>query len=47
MKQKDEHAKRTIEKAFPGRKVIALNVEVLNEGGGGIHGATQQQPRIR
>ena len=44
MKQKDEQAKRIIEKAFPGRKVIALNVEVLNAGGGGIHCATQQQP---
>ncbi len=44
MKQKDELAKRIIEKAFPGRKVIALNVEVLNAGGGGIHCATQQQP---
>ncbi len=44
MRQKDEQAKRIIEKAFPGRKVIALNVEVLNATGGGIHCATQQQP---
>ncbi len=44
MKQKDKQAKKILQKAFPGRKVIALNVEVLNEGGGGIHCATQQQP---
>ena len=37
MRQKDDLAKSIIEKAFPGRKVIALNVEVLNEGGEGIH----------
>jgi agmatine deiminase len=44
MKQKDRLAKKIIAKAFPGRKVIAINVEKLNEGGGGIHCATQQQP---
>ena len=44
IKEKDIQAKKLIEKAFPGRKVIAINVEVLNEGGGGIHCATQQQP---
>ncbi|HEY0676858.1 MAG TPA: agmatine deiminase family protein [Chitinophagaceae bacterium] len=45
MRQKDEQAKRILEKSFPGRKVIAINVEILNEGGGGIHCATQQQPK--
>lgn len=44
IKQKDEMAKRIIQKAFPGRKIIQLDVEVLNEGSGGIHCATQQQP---
>ncbi len=44
IKQKDEKAKRIIQKAFPGRKVIAIHVEALNESGGGIHCATQQQP---
>jgi agmatine deiminase len=47
MRQKDEQAKTIIERAFPGRKVVALNVEVLNRGGGGIHCATQQQPATR
>jgi len=44
MKQKDEQVKNILEKAFPGRKVIAINVEDFNVGGGGIHCATQQQP---
>ena len=44
MKQKDKQAKEILQKAFPGRKIIQLNVENLNEGGGGIHCATQQQP---
>ena len=44
MKHKDEKAKSILEKAFPGRKVIAINVEDFNVGGGGIHCATQQQP---
>ena len=44
IKQKDEAAKNIIQEAFPGRKIIQINVEVLNEGAGGIHCATQQQP---
>ena len=44
MKQKDEQPKKILEKAFPGRKFIAIHVEDFNVGGGGIHCATQQQP---
>ncbi|MBA2500334.1 MAG: agmatine deiminase family protein [Chitinophagaceae bacterium] len=44
MKQKDKQAKEILQKAFPGRKIIQINVENLNEGGGGIHCATLQQP---
>ena len=44
MKQKDEQVKNILEKAFPGRIVIAMNVEDFNVGGGGIHCSTQQQP---
>ncbi len=44
MKQKDKQAKEILQKAFPGRKIIQINVEEQNEGGGGIHCATQQQP---
>ena len=44
-KQKDEEARRVIEQAFPGRKIIQLNPMVLNRYGGGMHCATQQQPK--
>ena len=47
MKQKDEQARNILERAFPGRKIIAINVEHFNAGGGGIHCATQQQPTSR
>ena len=46
IKQKDEKAKAIIQRAFPDRKVIGLNVQSLNQFGGGIHCATQQQPSI-
>jgi agmatine deiminase len=46
MKQKDQQAENILKQAFPGRRVITLNVEVLNESGGGIHCATQQQPAV-
>ena len=47
MKQKDEQVKKIFEKRFPDRKVVAINVEDFNVGGGGIHCATQQQPSIK
>ena len=47
MKQKDEQVKKIFEKTFPDRKVVAINVEDFNVGGGGIHCATQQQPSIK
>lgn len=39
----DALAKATLEKAFPGRRVIALNIDPIAAGGGGIHCTTQQQ----
>ncbi|MFZ6798409.1 agmatine deiminase family protein [Undibacterium sp. Di24W] len=39
----DALAKATLEKAFPNRRVIALNIDPISAGGGGIHCATQQQ----
>ncbi|MDQ3681703.1 MAG: agmatine deiminase family protein [Bacteroidota bacterium] len=47
MRKKDQQAKRIIERAFPGGRVIAINVEVLNAGGGDIHCATKQQPVLK
>jgi len=37
MKQKDEQPKKILEKAFPGRKFIAIHVENFNVGGGRIY----------
>jgi agmatine deiminase len=41
---KDETAKRVLQEAFPDRKVVQINAEDINHGGGGIHCITQQQP---
>ncbi|GGB44291.1 porphyromonas-type peptidyl-arginine deiminase [Roseibium aquae] len=40
----DETARSAFARLFPGREIIALNVDALGEIGGGIHCATQQQP---
>lgn len=42
---KDEQTKQTIKALFPARKVIAINAEPFNHGGGGIHCNTQQEPK--
>lgn len=43
-KQKDEEAVRILQSVFPGRKIIQINPENINTGGGGMHCITQQQP---
>ena len=40
----DERARRVVEKAFPDRKVVQVDVRKIAIGGGGIHCITQQQP---
>lgn len=45
-KRKDSAAKDTLQKLFPGRRVVQIDAESLNHGGGGMHCATQQQPAI-
>lgn len=42
----DAEAKSTLEKLYPGRKVVSLNIDPIGEAGGGIHCSTQQQPKI-
>jgi agmatine deiminase len=42
----DEKAKSTLQSLYPDRKIILLNADPLGESGGGIHCATQQQPKI-
>jgi len=43
-KQTDNIARQALQKHYPGREVITLNVDALGEVGGGIHCATQQMP---
>lgn len=45
-KLKDKIAKDTLQKAFPDRKIIQIDAEALNHGGGGIHCITQQEPLL-
>ena len=42
----DAAAKVIVQQLYPGREVVSLNVDPIGEAGGGIHCATQQQPRI-
>lgn len=41
----DEAARQSLTQAFPGRTVVQLDVDGIASGGGGIHCATQQQPK--
>ncbi|MEM8708196.1 MAG: agmatine deiminase family protein, partial [Actinomycetota bacterium] len=42
----DAVAAEQIGAAYPGREIVALNIDPVAAGGGGIHCATQQQPRL-
>lgn len=41
----DENARQTLQKLYPDRVVVALNIDCIAAGGGGIHCTTQQEPR--
>ena len=41
----DSAARDTLAGLYPGRKIVQLNIDSLGASGGGIHCATQQQPR--
>jgi len=41
----DEAARATLAELYPDREIVMLNVDPIGEAGGGIHCATQQQPR--
>ncbi len=44
-KAADDKAQSILKSLYPGREIIALNVDAIADAGGGIHCATQQQPR--
>ena len=46
---KDEEARSTLQQAFPGRHIVMLDATPLNGrfGGGGIHCATLQEPKVK
>ncbi len=41
----DGAARETLGELYPGREIVMLNIDALGESGGGIHCATQQQPK--
>jgi len=45
-KEADAIALKALQKHYPGREVVTLNVDALGEVGGGIHCATQQMPAL-
>lgn len=42
----DAAAKEMLQAAHPGREIVMLNVDPIGAAGGGIHCATQQQPKV-
>jgi agmatine deiminase len=42
----DGVAREVLAELHPGREVVQIDIDPLAEGGGGIHCATQQQPRV-
>ncbi|MGI9407333.1 MAG: agmatine deiminase family protein, partial [Hyphomicrobiaceae bacterium] len=42
----DTEAAAKLGTLYPGREIIALNVDPIGEVGGGVHCATQQQPAV-
>lgn len=42
----DAAAKSTLQRLFPGREVVQIDIDGIAAGGGGIHCATQQEPAV-
>ncbi|MEX3008568.1 agmatine/peptidylarginine deiminase [Hoeflea sp. TYP-13] len=42
----DKEAASVLRDLYPDREIVALNIDPIGESGGGIHCATQQQPRV-
>ncbi len=45
-READAEAAAVLRRLYPGRDVVALNIDAIGEVGGGIHCATQQQPKV-
>ena len=45
-KETDEIARDALQRHYPNREIVMLNVDALGELGGGIHCATQQMPSV-
>jgi agmatine deiminase len=45
-KEADKRCKEALEKLFPGRKVIQINIDAIAAGGGGIHCTTLHEPLV-
>ncbi len=41
----DNEARAILASLYPGRKIVSLNIDAIGAAGGGIHCATQQQPK--
>jgi len=42
----DQKCKQELTRLFPKREIVQINIDAIAAGGGGIHCATQQQPRL-
>ncbi|KAG0239086.1 hypothetical protein BGW41_007929 [Actinomortierella wolfii] len=45
-KEADRNARNIVQKAFPNRKIVAVNIDYVAVGGGGIHCATHEVPQV-
>ncbi len=45
-KQADTAARNALQRAFPDRHIVQLNMDGIASGGGSIHCATQQEPKV-
>jgi agmatine deiminase len=46
-KSADGNARELLQSLYPGRAIEMLNTDPIGDAGGGIHCATQQQPKAR
>ncbi len=44
-KAADDKARSILTALYPGRQIVSLNIDAIGDAGGGIHCATQQQPK--